>query len=83
MKITVKLYALLGRHLPTGAKNNQIVMEVEDGTTPWAILDSMRVPREACHLVLINGEYLAPSLRGSRALHDEDALAVWPPIAGG
>lgn len=83
MKVTLKLYALLGAHLPAGAKNNQIVMDVEDGITPLALLDSLHVPREACHLVLVNGEYLAPSQRSIRTLKEQDALAVWPPIAGG
>jgi molybdopterin converting factor small subunit len=35
------------------------------------------------HLVLINGHYVAPADRATRALVEGDVLAIWPPIAGG
>ena len=35
------------------------------------------------HLVLVNGRYIAPEMRASEVLHPGDALAIWPPIAGG
>jgi len=36
------------------------------------------------HLVLVNGKYIAPAdRRMSYTLQEGDALAIWPPIAGG
>jgi sulfur carrier protein ThiS len=35
------------------------------------------------HLVLINGVFVPPPERTSRALKEGDVLAIWPPIAGG
>jgi sulfur carrier protein ThiS len=33
--------------------------------------------------VLVNGRYVPPALRPSHLLRPGDALAIWPPIAGG
>ncbi len=83
IKVTVKLYAQLGEYLPPKAANNQIVLEVAAGTTPETLFRRFKIPPEYCHLVLVNGVYLEPSRRGEHPLQDKDALAVWPPIAGG
>ncbi|MFQ5619496.1 MAG: MoaD/ThiS family protein [Rhodospirillales bacterium] len=83
MKVTVKLFALLGRYLPPGAADNQAALEVADGATPATVIDSLNLPREYCHLVLVNGYYVEPSQRESLALEDNDVLAIWPPVAGG
>ncbi|MFP6689340.1 MAG: MoaD/ThiS family protein, partial [Alphaproteobacteria bacterium] len=83
MKVTVKLFALLGVYLPPDAKDNQIVVEVEDGATPASIFARFNVPPENCHLVLVNGVFVAPGQRDTYSLEDNDALAAWPPIAGG
>lgn len=58
-------------------------MDVDETASVLAILDGIGVPREMCHLVLVNGEYVAPSDRDSKTLKAGDALAVWPPVAGG
>lgn len=81
--VTLKLYASLGAHLPAGAARNQSDVEVARGTTIWELLDLHNVPRAACHLVLLNGHFQAPAVRGSVALKPGDAVAVWPPVAGG
>ncbi len=83
MKVTVKLFALLGKYLPTGAADNQAAVEVADGATPVTIMDSLNLPREYCHLVLVNGVYVEPGKRESLALKENDVLAIWPPVAGG
>ncbi|MGI9476324.1 MAG: MoaD/ThiS family protein [Hyphomicrobiaceae bacterium] len=83
MKITMKLYASLGQHLPANAERNEAIIDVADGTSILSILDAHNVPRESCHLVLLNGIYQAPFERGEARLKDGDHLAVWPPVAGG
>ena len=83
MKVRLKLFALLGKYLPEGAEKNEIDLEVADGSTPMDLISSLQLPLEYCHLVLINGNYVEPSARGSRQLADGDALAIWPPVAGG
>lgn len=83
MNVTLKLYASLGRFLPDGAHRNQIRLDIEDDTTITGLLDRYQVPREACHLVLVNGFYQPPEAREDVALKEGDELAVWPPVAGG
>jgi molybdopterin converting factor small subunit len=83
MKITVKLFALLEDYLPAGAKDNEVALDVADGTTAAAIVKRLNLPAELCHLVLVNGNYLEPGQRASRPLATGDVLAIWPPIAGG
>ena len=83
MNVTLKLYAMLGDYLPEGSKDQQAQFEVTEGTTPTALIRQAGVPEEQCHLVLVNGVYVEPSARDSQALNDGDALAIWPPVAGG
>jgi molybdopterin synthase sulfur carrier subunit len=83
MKVTVKLFALLGDYLPAGAVDNAAELDVADGATPADIIRRLALPNEYCHLVLINGLYVTPGERDTRPLHPGDALAIWPPIAGG
>lgn len=81
--VTLKLYASLGAYLPPGASRNEIALEVAEGTTIKELLDAHSVPRESCHLVLLNGVFQSPAVRASVRLEAGDALAVWPPVAGG
>jgi molybdopterin converting factor small subunit len=83
MKVTVKLFALLSKYLPPSAKQNQFDIEVEEGAAIAEVLAGLNVPAEVCHLVLVNGVYVEPSMRDTHALKNGDALAVWPPVAGG
>lgn len=83
MDVTLKLYASLGAYLPEHAQKNEAVVHVEDGTSVEALIDSYQVPREACHLVLLNGIFQPPGQRANAVLKAGDAVAVWPPVAGG
>jgi molybdopterin synthase sulfur carrier subunit len=83
MKVRIKLYAMLGDYLPSHAKKNEADVEFAVGTSISAMLSSLGVPLEQCHLVLVNGVFVPPSERDSQSVVEGDALAVWPPVAGG
>lgn len=83
MHVTLKLFASLSEFLPPGHQNNQIALDVPEGITVTALLEQYHLPPKLVHLVLINGSYVEPSDRSSRALIQNDVLAVWPPVAGG
>jgi len=83
MKINLKLYASLGQYLPENAQRNVVMIDTAEGASPASVLADHGVPSEHCHLVLVNGVYLAPSEREGRPLSEGDSLAVWPPVAGG
>ncbi|MBK8909118.1 MAG: MoaD/ThiS family protein [Rhodospirillales bacterium] len=83
MKVTVKLFALLGRYLPAGALDNAAELDVDEGATPVEVIRRLNVPEAHCHLVLINGHFVPPGERGTVRLNGNDVLAIWPPVAGG
>ena len=81
---TLKLYASLSEYLPPGAKENAIAITLPAGdATIAAALDTLNVPKERCHLVLLNGIFVSPSERATCAVQDGDTIAAWPPVAGG
>lgn len=83
MKITLKLYATLGELLPCDAHANTIEVEVPSIVTPHQVIDLYKVPREKVHLVLLNGAYIGLEERDKPLIKENDALALWPPVAGG
>lgn len=83
MNVTVKLYALLGRYLPPNSRDNAADLPVAEGASVMDVIRQLNLPMEHCHLVLVNGTFVPPSERGARVLEQGDALAIWPPIAGG
>lgn len=83
ISVTLKLYASLGSYLPAGAERNTATVETPSGTSIEALLDAHAVPREACHLVLLNGVFQPRESRSAKIVSDGDAVAVWPPVAGG
>jgi len=88
MEITFKLHANLTDYLPRDENGrrphySQLQIEVPDGSNVQSVIDRFNLPTALVHLVLVNGVYVAPSQRSRRVLSDGDALALWPPIAGG
>ena len=84
MKVTLKLYATLSDHLPDAARRtNALELNLNPGTTPAKVIDSLNLPLKLCHLVLIDGVFIPPAERARRTLKEGETLAIWPPIAGG
>ena len=84
MKVTLKLFAALSDHLPDAArKTNTMELELAPGTTIAQVIERQNLPLKQCHLVLIDGIYIAPAERVVRSLAEGETLAIWPPIAGG
>lgn len=83
MKITFKLFATLTDYLPADRQGNVVEIEIADHATVGDVIAQFRLPEKLTHLVLINGNYIAPAARASQPLRPGDTLAIWPPIAGG
>jgi sulfur carrier protein ThiS len=84
MQITFKLYASLTHYLPPEQRiGNRMALDVAEGSTIEQIIEPFQLPMKYVHLVLINGVYIPPAERATRALVADDVLAIWPPIAGG
>jgi sulfur carrier protein ThiS len=84
MQVTLKLYASLADHLPAEARlTHRMPLDLPVGTTVAEVITQQNLPPKLCHLVLVNGFYITPADRVTRALQPDDELAIWPPIAGG
>lgn len=83
MKITLKLFAVLTKYLPKDAVRNVAEIEVDENLSVQGVIDHLNLPSQHCHLVLVDGVYIAPSERSERLMTANEALAIWPPVAGG
>jgi sulfur carrier protein ThiS len=84
MQITFKLYASLGEYLPADRRRgNELTLDVAEGATIEQVTTPFGLPPKLVHLVLVNGVFIAPAERASKALMAGDVLAIWPPVAGG
>jgi molybdopterin synthase sulfur carrier subunit len=84
VQVTLKLYASLADLLPAEARRtHRLSLELPEGTTIADVIEQRSLPPKLCHLVLVNGLYIAPAQRASHVLRQDDELAIWPPVAGG
>jgi sulfur carrier protein ThiS len=83
MQITLKLYAMLGDYLPAGAVRNVVTLDVVENASVGEVIAQLHLPPQLVHLVLVNGIYIVPEQRHQTPLKEGDALAIWPPVAGG
>jgi sulfur carrier protein ThiS len=88
MEITLKLFATLSDYLPRELNGrtrvyNELAIELEEGTTVQAVIEQFHLPAPMAHLVLVNGIFIPRGTRATQPLRPGDALAIWPPIAGG
>ncbi len=85
MKIIFKLHATLRDYLPAEATHHRtrIEIDVPESTTVQQVIDRYDMPANLVHLVLVDGVYLDKKARSVRVLQSGEALAIWPPVAGG
>lgn len=83
MRVTLKLFALLGRHLPPGSVANATSVEVPEATDISTLIARFQLAEKDCHLVLLNGNFVPPDARASTRLAEGDVVSIWPPIGGG
>jgi len=81
MKIEVRLFASLRRHLPPGSAGGRGSLEVEDRLTVESLIQKLQIPMELAQLVLVNGENIERDF--TRPLQDGEVVSIFPPVAGG
>lgn len=74
MKVTVKVFATLREN-----HENKKLMELDEGSTPRKVLESMGIPAEDVAIIMVNGR----SVKLDRPLKEADVLALFPPVGGG
>ena len=83
MRITLKLYASLMPYLPETDQRHSVDIEIDASDTPYQVVDSLGIPRELAHLVIINGVFVCGDERNQARFKEGDVLAMWPEVAGG
>lgn len=83
IKITLKCFATLSRHLPTHAKANAAEVEISENMSVHEAIDHFHIDRQEAHLVILNGLFVCPEERDTTFIKAGDTLAVWPEVAGG
>ncbi len=84
MRIALKLFASLTERLPPEARaRHRVELDVEEGATVLDVIRRQGIPEAQCFLVLVDGAWVAPQDRATRVLSEDQALAIWPPVAGG
>ena len=74
MKVKVKLFASLRTLGP-----DEQILELPTGTTIDDVVHILKIPVTIRLLKIVNGEHRP----ADHQLHDNDELALFPPIAGG
>lgn len=83
MKIKLKCYAFLSRHLPAQAKANAAEVEIKDKMSVYHVIKHFGIDQEEAYLVILNGVFIYPPDRDSTIVVEGDTLALWPEVAGG
>jgi molybdopterin converting factor small subunit len=81
MKIEIKLFATLRKHLPPNADGSSATIEVADGLTVGGLIEHLKIPKELAQLVLVNGVNIEGDY--ARTLEEGDTVSIFPPVAGG
>ena len=80
MRIELRLFASLRKHLPPGSPRGKCSLDLPDGMTIGALCKQLQIARASAQMVLVNGEH---DRNFARALCDGDVLSIFPPVAGG
>ena len=83
MKVRVKLIAIIDQRRPPDDGVNDSVIELAPGATAADALAALDLPAAESYVTLVNGEIVRAAERAGRALAEDDALTVFPPIKGG
>ena len=79
MKVEVNLYATLARYLPETVRENDRLMEIEDGTTVGDLLRQLNIPSEKAKLVFLDGTHADVGA----VLEEGSRIGIFPPVGGG
>lgn len=82
MKIQVKTTGILDDYLPSNG-GNPAVVEVQEDVTPMDVVRRLGMPAGDKYLIAVNGDVVPQSEHAARKLHENDTLAIMPPLKGG
>jgi molybdopterin converting factor small subunit len=78
-KVELRLFGELRGYLKDLKLGEAQIMELGNDTTIGELMNDLKIPNEVVKIVLVNGR----SKGLDYALHEEDRVALFPPVAGG
>jgi molybdopterin synthase sulfur carrier subunit len=79
IRVKVKLFATLRKHLPPDATEGTVVVEVREGATVTEVMERLGIPAEHTKMIVSGDRHLEP---GS-LVADGQQVDLYPPLAGG
>ena len=79
LKIRLKLYATLRRHLPGTEIGEEVIVEISKESTIKDILEMYLIEESLAKIILVNGVHKTVDY----FLQEDDLLVIFPPIGGG
>jgi sulfur-carrier protein len=79
MRIKVRLFATLRQYRPGCGIGQTFELDLPDGATIEAAVDTIGIPRDSTKTVFVNGYVCEPG----HSLSDGDEVGMFPPVAGG
>ncbi len=83
MKINFKTGGLLSDILPAGARDDQAVLDMPEGSVITDVMVQLGLPEDDFYLVILNDAVCPKSARSKTVLNDSDELGIFPPLKGG
>jgi molybdopterin converting factor small subunit len=80
MKIEVRLFATLRRHLPEGGDGAKATLELPDGSRLNDVIGRLGIAPQLAQLVMVDGVHES---NRDRVLADGCVVSIFPPVAGG
>lgn len=79
MKIRVKLFATLTRHLPNAHSGTPLEVDLPKGTTLADLIKKLELPAAEIKVIFVNGRARPLDWQ----LNQGDEIGIFPPIGGG
>ncbi len=79
MRVNVRLFATLRRHVPDTNGGATLKVDLPDGATVADLAQQLGLPSEEIKLTFVNGRSRSEDWR----LQPEDEIGIFPPIGGG
>ena len=81
MRVYIKLFSSLKKHLPHNSQSNIFAIEIKRGSRIVDVVDQIGIEREKTKIFLLNGR--KASIKDQKELHDDDVVTIFPRMVGG
>lgn len=79
MRITLRVYATLCRHVPGAVAGGPLDVDLNDGATLADLFGKMAIPEREVKTAFVNGKIRKPDW----LLEEGDRVGIFPPVGGG